>query len=113
MSVTHAFARVAPALRWDPQVGSRANAWVTDIGSARVRCQVDESRAWRMVCGRCWRDAGRGQADGRGGGGARRARGARMIRKIGIQEAQVGVRRKVLCTVQMLLHRRPEGDGGG
>ena len=29
-----------------------------------VRCQTDETRAWRMLCGKCWSDASGGVADG-------------------------------------------------
>ena len=29
-----------------------------------VRCQTDESAAWRMVCGKCWKVASGGQVDG-------------------------------------------------
>lgn len=28
------------------------------------RCMTDESRAWRMVCTRCWRDVSGGVEDG-------------------------------------------------
>lgn len=29
-----------------------------------VRCQVDETKAWKMVCGRCWKDVSGGKTDG-------------------------------------------------
>lgn len=29
-----------------------------------VRCQVDASQAWRMVCGKCWKGVSGGQVDG-------------------------------------------------
>jgi hypothetical protein len=29
-----------------------------------VRCQIDETEAWRMVCGRCWREVSGGVVDG-------------------------------------------------
>ncbi len=29
-----------------------------------IRCQVDESKAWKMVCGRCWTVVSGGQVDG-------------------------------------------------
>ena len=29
-----------------------------------VRCQTDETRRWRMVCGKCWHEVSGGQTDG-------------------------------------------------
>lgn len=29
-----------------------------------IRCQVDETKQWRMVCGKCWHDVSGGQVDG-------------------------------------------------
>ena len=29
-----------------------------------IRCQVDESKKWNMVCGKCWHDVSGGQVDG-------------------------------------------------
>ena len=29
-----------------------------------IRCTVDESGKWNMMCGKCWRDASGGVADG-------------------------------------------------
>lgn len=29
-----------------------------------IRCMVDESRRWEMVCGKCWRDVSGGVTDG-------------------------------------------------
>ena len=29
-----------------------------------IRCQIDESKAWRMVCGKCWPSISGGVADG-------------------------------------------------
>jgi hypothetical protein len=29
-----------------------------------VRCQVDETKAWKLVCGKCWKAASGGVADG-------------------------------------------------
>ncbi len=29
-----------------------------------VRCQIDETLAWFMVCGRCWREVSGGVVDG-------------------------------------------------
>lgn len=31
-----------------------------------IRCQTDESKVWRMVCGKCWRDVSGGMVDGDG-----------------------------------------------
>ena len=29
-----------------------------------IRCQLDETKQWRMVCGNCWHDVSGGQVDG-------------------------------------------------
>ena len=29
-----------------------------------IRCQIDESRAWKMVCGKCWNGVSGGVPDG-------------------------------------------------
>lgn len=29
-----------------------------------IRCQIDETKAWKMVCGKCWRVVSGGQVDG-------------------------------------------------
>ena len=29
-----------------------------------IRCQIDESRRWQMVCGKCWKHVSGGVADG-------------------------------------------------
>ncbi len=29
-----------------------------------IRCRIDETRAWKMVCGRCWKDVSGGVTDG-------------------------------------------------
>ena len=29
-----------------------------------IRCQIDDSRRWHFVCGKCWRDVSGGEVDG-------------------------------------------------
>jgi hypothetical protein len=29
-----------------------------------IRCRIDETLEWRMVCGRCWKDVSGGVVDG-------------------------------------------------
>ena len=29
-----------------------------------IRCRIDETRAWKMVCGRCWKGVSGGVTDG-------------------------------------------------
>ena len=31
-----------------------------------IRCQYDETKLWRLVCGTCWREVSGGVPDGRG-----------------------------------------------
>lgn len=31
-----------------------------------IRCTMDESQAWKMICGKCWKEASGGVADGDG-----------------------------------------------
>jgi len=49
-----------------PDAGQKACDTCAKGCDLLVRCQVDESKAWRLVCGRCWKSASGGVADGDG-----------------------------------------------
>lgn len=46
------------------EVGQKACERCHAAADLLVRCTYDESRAWRLVCGRCWRQVSGGVADG-------------------------------------------------
>merc|ERR1711871_313164 len=49
----------------DRSVGTkRCDVCGEDNKNLLIRCQVDESRQWKMVCGRCWHKVSGGQVDG-------------------------------------------------
>merc|ERR1712146_185249 len=48
----------------DPCVGRKQCDLCVRSVDLLVRCIVDESQHWRMVCGRCWRDVSGGVPDG-------------------------------------------------
>ncbi len=46
------------------EVGQKACERCHAAADLLVRCTYDETRAWRLVCGRCWRQVSGGVADG-------------------------------------------------
>jgi len=52
------------ARRHDPTSGQKPCNVCGRSVDLLVRCQVDASNAWKMVCGRCWHDVSGGVVDG-------------------------------------------------
>lgn len=48
----------------DPDYGRKACDLCTKKQDTLIRCQIDASLEWHMVCGRCWRDVSGGVTDG-------------------------------------------------
>lgn len=48
----------------DPNVGRKPCTVCSKQSDLLVRCMIDESRDWNMVCGRCWKDVSGGVVDG-------------------------------------------------
>lgn len=48
----------------DPSVGKKPCHICSKQVDLLIRCQVDESQAWKMVCGSCWKGVSGGVTDG-------------------------------------------------
>ncbi|KAL4436549.1 hypothetical protein ABPG75_003688 [Micractinium tetrahymenae] len=48
----------------DEDVGRKPCDLCSQPKDTLIRCQIDESQKWHMVCGRCWRDVSGGVVDG-------------------------------------------------
>ena len=46
------------------QCGSKSCTLCSSEADLLIRCRVDESRQWHMVCGACWKSVSGGVADG-------------------------------------------------
>ena len=50
--------------RADNSVGQKTCDTCSSHVDLLIRCQVDESKAWKMVCGKCWKTVSGGTVDG-------------------------------------------------
>ena len=50
--------------RADESVGQKSCDTCSKSVNLLIRCQVDESKAWKMVCGKCWNGVSGGTVDG-------------------------------------------------
>lgn len=48
----------------DTEVGRKPCDLCSQPKDTLIRCQIDESARWHMVCGRCWKDVSGGVVDG-------------------------------------------------
>jgi len=48
----------------DPSIGQKPCDICTKKVDLLIRCQVDASQVWKMVCGKCWKDVSGGVTDG-------------------------------------------------
>ena len=47
-----------------PGVGRKPCGMCSTPSDLLIRCQIDESQEWHMVCGKCWKVASGGVVDG-------------------------------------------------